>query len=320
MKTVFIGSGDIGIPSLEWLLGAGGVKVSAVVTQPDRPSGRGMAVRPSQIKQLALSRGIEVFQPRKIREPAAVAHIAGLQPDLLVVMAYGQILPQALLDLPQLGALNLHASLLPRHRGAAPVHAAILAGDQRTGITSMWMDAGLDTGDMLLRTAIDLAPDETAGSLHDRLASVAPRVLEESIRLIREGSAPRDRQDESLITYAPKLDRASGRIDWSLSAKEIERRVRGLHPWPGSSAELVLAGGRLLAVKIHRVAAMQGSAGTGCISDLLRVGCGGGGLLEILELQVPGGRIVGAADFLRGHAVSHFVTDQVLRQQQQAQQ
>jgi methionyl-tRNA formyltransferase len=319
VRVVYLGSGDIGVPSLEGLIAAPGIDLLCVVTQPDRAAGRGMSVRHSMTKQLALSHGVEVFQPPKIRETGAVSHIAALQPDLLVVMAYGQILPQALLDIPRLGALNLHASLLPRHRGAAPIHAAILAGDRTSGVTSMWMDAGLDTGDILLQREIGMSPAETAGSLHDRLARLAPEVLEESIRLIREGSAPHTKQDAMLATYAPKLDRAAGRIDWSQSAEQIARRVRALHPWPGCTADLVLVDGRTMPLKIHRASAADGSAPEGSIENGLRVGCAGGGLLEILELQAPGGRAMAAADFLRGHAASRFPTD-AIRQQEQAQQ
>ena len=319
MKVAYLGSGDIGVPSLEWLLGAHDIEVLAVVTQPDRAAGRGMTVRPSRVKELALSHGVQVLQPSKVRSPEAVAQIAALEPDLLVVMAYGQILPQSLLDVPRLGALNLHASLLPRHRGAAPVHAAILAGDRTTGITSMWMDAGLDTGDMLLRQEIEIGAGETAGSLHDRLAALAPGVLQESIRLIGEGEAPRIKQDEASATYAPKLDRTSGRIDWSQSADEIARRVRGLHPWPGSQADAVMADGRIMPLKIHRASAVAGSAKPGEVVDRLRVGCGGGGLLEILELQAPGGRAMPAADFLRGRSVVRFALNSA-QQQQQAEQ
>jgi methionyl-tRNA formyltransferase len=319
MRVVFLGSGDIGLPSLRWLLDAPSVDLLAVVTQPDRPAGRGMSVRVSRVKELAVSRGLEVLQPRKIRETESVARIAALQPDLLVVMAYGQILPQSLLDIPRLGALNLHASLLPRHRGAAPVHAAILSGDLMTGVTSMWMDAGLDTGDILLAREIAIAPEETAGSLHDRLAELAPAVLEESLTLINAGRAPRIKQDDASATYAPKLDRAYGRIDWSASAQEIARRVRGLHPWPGCTAELQLSGGRNIAVKIHHANAVDGAASPGEIHESLRVGCGGGGLLEILELQASGGRPMSAADFLRGHAVVRFAASPS-HQQQQAQQ
>ena len=317
MKIIYLGSGDIGVPSLEWLLGEPDIEVSAVVTQPDRAAGRGLSVRASRIKELAASRGVPIFQPSKVRAPEAVKHIAALEPDLLVVMAYGQILPQLLLDVPRLGALNLHASLLPRHRGAAPVHAAILSGDAKTGITSMWMDAGLDTGDMLLAREIVIAPDETAGSLHDRLAALAPEVLRESIRLIHEGAAPHIKQDERLATYAPKLDRGSGRIDWSRSAEEIALRVRAMHPWPGSQADLVLAGGQTLTAKIHRATAAQGSAAPGAIAGGLCVGCGGGGLLDILEVQLPGGRAMTAADFLRGHSVRAFDNGQQAQAQQQ---
>ena len=320
MKVVFIGSGDIGLPSLHWLLAEPSVELLAVVTQPDRAAGRGMSVRASRIKEMALSRDVDVFQPPRIREADSIARITAWKPDILVVMAYGQILPQSLLDIPRLGALNLHASLLPRHRGAAPVHAAILSGDRTTGITAMWMDAGLDTGDILLARAIEIAPEETAGSLHDRLAQLAPTVLGESISLIREGRAPRGKQDNASATYAPKLDRAYGRIDWSASAQEIARRVRGLHPWPGCTAELQLSGGRNITVKIHRANAVDGAASPGEIHESFRVGCGGGGLLEILELQAPGGRPMSAADFLHGHAVVCFTETLSRQQQEQAQQ
>lgn len=308
MNVVYLGSGDIGLPALRWLLDAPGVALRAVVTQPDRPSGRGLALKTSRIKELAASRRVEVFQPPKIRAPEAITHVAALEPDLLVVMAYGQILPQPLLDVPKLGALNLHASLLPRHRGAAPVHAAILAGDHMTGVTSMWMDAGLDTGDILLRREITIADDETAGSLHNRLGELAPDALRESVDLIRKGKAPRAKQDEALATYAPKLDRAFGRIDWSLSAGEIARRVRALEPWPGCSADVVLENGKILPVKIRRAAAMPGSSPAGDIAAGFVVGCGGGGQLSILQIQPAGGRVMTAEEFCRGHRASRFLT------------
>lgn len=317
MKVVYLGSGDIGLPSLRWLLDSPDIEVRAVVTQPDRASGRGLAVRRSRTKELAFSRGAEVFQPPKVRAPEAVARIASLEPDLLVVMAYGQILPQALLDVPRLGALNLHASLLPRHRGAAPVQAAILSGDRVSGISVMWMDAGLDTGDVLLQRELAVSPEETGGSLHDRLAELAPEALAAALPLIGEGRAPRLAQDESLATYAPKLDRTSGRIDWSMTAEDIARRVRAFHPWPGSSADLVLAGGRTVTAKIHRAVATSGTAAPGSVVGGLRVGCGGGGLLDILQLQLPGGRVMPAEEFLRGHPVRGFDPGQQAQAQQQ---
>lgn len=306
MRVVFLGSGDIGIPTLEWLAAAPDIELAAVVTQPDRPAGRGLQLTPCAIKEEAAARGLTVLQPPKIRAPEALKEIEALRPDLLVVMAYGQILPQELLDLPPCRALNLHASLLPRHRGAAPVHAALLAGDAESGITVMWMDAGLDTGDILLRRAIAIAPDETAGSLHDRLALLAPAALEEAVRLVREGHPPRFKQDGASATYAPKLDRQAGCIDWSAAAEEIARRVRAFHPWPGSSADIELADGRVFPVKVRRAEALSGSAAAGDILPGFHVGCGGGGLLCIAEIQAPGGRAMSGEDFQRGHRAVRF--------------
>lgn len=307
MKVVFLGSGDIGIPTLEWLWSAPGVELAGVVTQPDRPAGRGLQLTPCAIKEKALSRGLPPFQPTRIRAPEVLEEIAALRPDLLVVMAYGQILPQELLDVPKLGALNLHASLLPRHRGAAPVHAAVLSGDKESGITVMWMDAGLDTGDILLQHACAVGGADTAGSLHDRLAKMAPAALAEALESIRAGRAPHLKQDESLATYSPKLDRSSGKMDWQGSAEEISRRVRGLYPWPGCTAAFELVGGKCLAVKIHRAEAVEGSAPAGEVTGQFEVGCAGGGLLRLLELQPAGGRRLAAADFLRGYAVTRSV-------------
>ena len=317
---IYMGSGDIGLPSLRWLLDEKETDVLAVVTQPDRPAGRGMAVRHSHIKELALSRGVEVLQPQKVREAGAVALLSALSPDLLVVMAYGQILPQSLLDLPRLGAINLHASLLPRHRGAAPIHAALLAGDQVSGITAMWMNAGLDTGDILLQRECVVTAADTAETLHDRLASLAPEVLAASLMLVREGRAPRIQQDESSATYAPKMDRSLGRIDWRESAADIARRIRALHPWPGCSAEMIAEDGLRTTIKILRASAEEGTAAAGELRSGLAVGCGGGGLLRILELQAPGGKAMEAGAFLRGHRVRNFFVDAAAAQQQAAQQ
>jgi methionyl-tRNA formyltransferase len=309
MRVVFLGSGDIGIPTLEWLAAAPDIELAAVVTQPDRPAGRGLHLTPCAIKDKALSVGLAVLQPPKIRAPEALKEIEALRPDLLVVMAYGQILPQELLDLPQFGALNLHASLLPRHRGAAPVHAALLAGDQESGITVMWMDAGLDTGDILLRRTCAVESTDTAGALHDRLAELAPAALAEALELIRAGRAPHLMQEESLATYSPKLDRSSGKIDWTACAAEIARRIRGLHPWPGCTAEFELAGGKRLTAKIHRAVLVEGSAPAGAVVGPLEIGCGGGGVLRILELQPAGGKKLTAAEFSRGYNVVRAVAE-----------
>ena len=299
MKVVFLGTGDIGLPTLRWLIDAPGIDLVGVVAQPDRPAGRGLKLVPCAVKELALARGIRLLQPARVRTPEAVAQIAGLEPDLLVVMAYGQILSQELLDVPKLGALNLHASLLPRHRGAAPVHAAILAGDERTGITVMWMDAGLDTGDILLAKECAIAPEDTAGSLHDRLAELAPQPLAEALRLVAAGRAPREKQNDARSTYAPKLTRALGRIDWSKNAEDTVRNIRGLYPWPGCTAELELEGGKRLEIKIHRAAIFDGKPDP----SQLRLPCADGGVLELCEVQPAGGKRMGRDEFVRGYKV-----------------
>lgn len=299
MKVIFFGSGDIGLPTLQWLLGDPQTELCAVVTQPDRPAGRGLALKPSAIKETALSKSVTTLQPSRVRAEESVAMIAAYEPDLFVVMAYGQILPQTLLDVPKRGALNLHASLLPRHRGAAPVHAAVLSGDARSGITVMWMDAGLDTGDILLMQECELAADETAGSLHDRLADLAPLALAESLVLIREGRAQRFPQDKQQATYAPKLDRGVGKIDWSASAVEIERKIRGLSPWPGSSTQVELESGNGLDLKVHRASVVDGAPDPG----MLRFACGGGGVLHLQEIQAAGGRRMAAEEFCRGYKI-----------------
>jgi methionyl-tRNA formyltransferase len=301
MRIVYLGSGDIGLPAFEWLLASSEVQVAGVVTQPDRPAGRGLRVKPCSIKETALRHGLVPLQPARIRAADAVAQLTALQADLFVVMAYGQILPRQVLDLPRLGAINLHASLLPRHRGAAPVHAAVLAGDRASGITVMWMDEGLDTGDLLLRDECEIRGDDTAGSLHDRLAQLAPVALARAIRLIAEGSAPRVPQEESEATYSPKLDRTQGRLRWQGSAAELDRRIRGLHPWPGCTAVAELENGKRTDLKVHRAAVREGAAAPGELAGGLCVGCGGGGLIELREVQPAGGKKMSGDDFLRGY-------------------
>lgn len=299
MKVIFMGSGEIGLPVLLWLAAAPGIELVGVVTQPDRPSGRGLQVKPGPIKQLAAEHGIPTLQPARVRTPEALEQIAALHADVLVVMAYGQILPQQLLDIPPLGAINLHASLLPRHRGAAPVHAAVLAGDSKSGVTVMWMDVGLDTGDILLAKECAIEAGETAGSLHDKIAELAPMALSEALDLIRAGRAPRRKQDDASATYAPKLDRSLGRLDWSKGAGEIDRTVRGLYPWPGCTAAFELEGGRSIELKIHRAKVCDESAEP----SALRFPCTAGGVIELLEVQPAGGRRMSGAEFVRGNKV-----------------
>src|SRR6266403_3541749 len=233
MRIVFIGAGEIGVPTLQALLKSE-YAVVAVVTQPDKPVGRAQIIEPPPIKKALTWPKIPILQPARIKEHQAIEEIRSLEPDVIVVAAYGQILPRDVLDIPKVACLNLHASLLPRWRGAAPIQAAIAAGDSQTGITVMYMDEGLDTGDIMLARTIDIRRDESGGSLHDRLAQMAPDALLDSLGLIGSGSAPRIQQDNSLATYAPKLKREDGRIDWSEPAGVIEKKIRAFNPWPGA--------------------------------------------------------------------------------------
>ena len=301
MRVLFSGTGDIAIPVFSALLDHPDCEVVGLICQPDKPAGRGGVLTAPAIKAVALARGVPVHQPARIRHAGEL--IAGLAPDLMVVMAYGQILPQAILDLPRLGCINLHASLLPRHRGASPVQAAIDAGDARSGITVMQMNAGLDTGDMLHTEAIDLAPDETGGSLHDRLAALAPQALFAILPEIAAGSARRIRQDEALATHCGRLTRADGVLAWDRPAAALERRIRAWHPWPGTST--TLPGGGLLKVFPPVTASAES---TGCPlpgtilhagADGITVACGEGSL-TLREVQAEGRRRLPVAAFLPG--------------------
>ena len=307
MRIVFIGTGDVGLPALGWLLREH--EVLAVVAQPDKPAGRKQELTPPPTKRLALEHGVPVLQPRRIREPAAVAELAALQPDVIVVMAYGQILPKAILDLPRLACLNLHASLLPAYRGAAPIQAAILAGDRETGIAVMWMDEGLDTGDVLLMRTLRIRRRETGGTLHDRLAALAPEALVEAMELLARGTAPRLPQDAALATYAPKLSRESGVIDWHASAQEIDRKVRAMNPWPASSTLLPdpIRGGshKLKIFSVIQCRRASGEPGTVLRADKhgILVAAGEGAIL-LRDIQLEGKRRMSVHEFLPGHHVT----------------
>ncbi len=232
MRIVFIGTGEIGVPTLRALLDSEH-EVVALVTQPDKRVGREQSIEPPPIKKEIAKTRIPILQPARIKDQKATEEIRDFAPDVIVVVAYGQILPRAVLEIPRLACLNLHASLLPRWRGAAPIQPTIAAGDCETGITVMYMDEGLDTGDILLQRSVEILPNDTGGSLHDRLAQIAPEALLESLRLVAAGNAPRIAQDNARATYAPKLKREHGQIDWSESAEAIERKIRAYNPWPG---------------------------------------------------------------------------------------
>jgi methionyl-tRNA formyltransferase len=298
MRVVFIGTGDIGVPTLKALLNSEHDLVG-VVTQPDKPVGRAQEIEPAPIKKAVTAMKIPLLQPAKIKDLQAFEQIRALEPDIVVVMAYGQILPRDILEIPEIACLNLHASLLPRWRGAAPIQAAIAAGDRQTGVTVMYMDEGLDTGDILLQRILDIRPDETGGSLHDRLSEVAPDVLLESLKLLGEGVAPRIPQDNSIATYAPKLKRDDGKIDWSEPAEVIERRIRAFNPWPGTFMQL---GGQNLKIFSATLADLSGKPGEILRNDTALIIAAGSGALSLLDVQLEGKRRMSAAEFLRGHA------------------
>ena len=321
MRIVFIGTGEIGLPTLEALLKSEH-DVIGVVTQPDKPAGREQRIEPPPIKKAVTSGApnaspartsralaLPILQPLRIKDQQAIEDIAVFKPDVIVVMAYGQILPRDILNIPKVACLNLHASLLPRWRGAAPIQAAIAGGDPETGITVMYMDEGLDTGDILLQHRIDIRSNDTGGSLHERLAQIAPDALRHSLRLFGEGSAPRIPQDNSLATYAPKLKREDGRIDWSEPAQTIERKIRAFNPWPGAFMELApllldsgAAGGRNLKVFSASVVDLSGEPGEILRSEDELVIAASKGALSLSEVQLEGKRPMRASEFLRGHA------------------
>ncbi|MCL7461401.1 methionyl-tRNA formyltransferase [Pseudomonas sp. NW5] len=308
LRIVFAGTPEFAARHLEALLEAGLTPV-AVYTQPDRPAGRGQKLMASPVKQLAVAHGIPVLQPATLRDAAAQAELAALAPDLLVVVAYGLILPQVVLDIPHLGCINSHASLLPRWRGAAPIQRAVEAGDAESGVTVMQMEAGLDTGPMLLKVSTPISAEDTGGSLHDRLAALGAAAVVEAIPLLVAGTLKGERQDEALATYAHKLNKDEARLDWSHPAEELERRVRAFTPWPICHTTL---GGAALKVYAAEVTDGQGAPGKilDASRDGLTVACGSGAL-RLTRLQLPGGKPLGFSDLYNSRR-EQFAPGQVL--------
>jgi len=302
MRVIFIGTGDIALPAFRWLLDAPGIEVAALVTQPDKPVGRHQELQAPAIKRLALERGVRVLQPLRLRAPESVAEVQALDADLIVVMAYGQILPKGVLDAAKLACLNLHASLLPRWRGAAPIQAAIESGDEKTGITVMYMAEGLDTGDILLMRETAIAPDDTGGVLHDRLAELAPLALAAAITLLREGRASRTPQPAEGVTHVGKLTREHGHIDFSAGREAVERKVRAMNPWPAASTSI--SGKRLKIFAATSLAEAVSAPGVVHATDEgLLIGTGDGSVL-VTELQLEGKKRMSAREFLRGHPIT----------------
>lgn len=297
MRVVFAGTPEFAVPTLDALLSAG-EDVAGVYTQPDRPAGRGRRSRPSPVKRRAQAAGLPVFQPESLGNESERARLTDLAPDVVVVVAYGLLLPPAILEVPRLGCINVHASLLPRWRGAAPVHRAILAGDRETGVSIMQMTEGLDTGPVLHRRAIPIRETDTAGELHDRLAELGARALVDTLPRLAAGTATPEAQDDARASHAAKLSKAEARIDWSSPADEIARRVRAFNPWPVCQSEW---NGET--VRIWEAEALPDPSPdpAGTVVD---AGPGGidvaakDGTVRIRRLQLPGKRPVSAADFL----------------------
>jgi methionyl-tRNA formyltransferase len=301
MDLVFFGTGDIALPTLRHLLVHPRHKLRAVITQPDKPAGRQLILTPPETKKLALEHGVPVHQPERIR--SFLPELAAIPADVYVVMAYGQILPKALLEMPRVACINLHASLLPRHRGAAPIQAAILAGEAESGITVMYIDVGLDSGDILLEKRLPLDPQETGGTLHDKLALLGPDALEEALTVLEAGHAPRLPQDHASATHQGKLTRESGILDWSQPAVDLERRIRAFDPWPGTATRM--PNGKVLKV-FPPVEILPTSGEPGSVlsagADGLVIACGSGAL-RLGQVQAEGKKRMAARDYLSGNSL-----------------
>jgi methionyl-tRNA formyltransferase len=297
MRCVFLGTPAFAVPALEALVAAGHDIVS-VVTQPDRPRGRGQQLSTSPVKETALRHALAVYQPERIRRPEAIAELAALAPDVMIVVGYGQIIPQAAIDIPPHGIINLHASLLPKYRGAGPVQWSIANGETRTGVTTMRIDAGLDTGDMLLKAETDIGPDESAVELGARLADMGAALLVETLEKIAS-IVPR-KQDGAQATYAPLLKKEDGAIDWREPARTIHNRVRGLQPWPGAYTRFR---GRQLHIWKARVGAQEpGAPGSLRLYPLRAVA--GEGALELIEVQLEGRQRMAGETFANGQRIT----------------
>ena len=298
MRVVFMGTPDIAATCLKKIL-ADGFDVVGVYTQPDRPKGRHMKLVASPVKEVAAVAGIPVFQPEHFREEETVTELRELKPDICAVVAYGRILPQKVLDVPPLGCINIHASLLPKYRGSAPYQWAVLDGLAQTGVTAMYLCREMDAGDIIDVSKTPIGENETAGELLDRLAVLGAELLSKTLRRFEGGKVPAVPQNEAEVSYAPMLDKSICPIDWAKTAQQVHNHVRGLHPWPVATMEL-----QGKTVKVHATRVVEGSGRPGEILGLtktgLRIACGEGAV-EILSLQAEGGKRMAAPDYFRGH-------------------
>ena len=286
MKVIFMGTPDFSVGTLEALIEAGH-EVALVVTQPDKPKGRGGKMQYTPVKEVAVAHNIPVYQPKRIREPECIEELRKYNADIMVVIAFGQILPKEILEMTPYGCVNVHASLLPSYRGAAPIQWAVINGEKVSGVTTMQMNEGLDTGDMLLKVEIPLDEKETGGSLHDKLAEAGARLCVETLDALKAGTVTPEKQGDSPTAYAKMLDKHMGKIDWKMSAKEIERLIRGLNPWPSAYTRW-----------------NENDKAAGTVVEVAKDGFfvqTGDGLLKITALQIPGKKRMDAAAFLRGY-------------------
>lgn len=305
MKAIFMGTPDFAVPCLAALCEV--AEVTAVITQPDKPKGRGKQMQPTPVKVEAMARNIPVYQPEKVKTPEFTAKLKEMAPDIIIVVAFGQILSQEILDIPKYGCVNVHASLLPRYRGAAPIHWSIINGEKETGVTTMYMNAGLDTGDMLLKSHVDITPDMTTGELHDILMAQGSELLKETVHQIEAGTIKREVQDDSLSNYAKMLNKETGHIDWSWSAERLHNLIRGLNSYPVAWSTLK---DKTYKIWLSRVAESGkynvGNAEAGQVVAVDKKGFAvatGDGVLEIIEIQPPSKKKMSGGDFVRGHGV-----------------
>ena len=303
MRIVFMGTPDFAAASLRKLLDES-FEVVGVFTQPDKPRGRGMMLQPSPVKEIALEAGLPVYQPEKMRDGTALRQLSALRPDILVVVAYGRILPDDMLALPRFGAINVHGSLLPKYRGAAPIQAAVLNGDTITGVTTMYLAHDMDAGDVIFSEQTEIGEFETSGELFDRLKEMGASLLVKTLRAIEDGNAPRSPQDHSRASYVKMLDKSACPIDWDRAPRQIVKQICGLQPWPVATMELEGETCRVFAAEYtdHKTALAPGKVVSAGKAGL-EIACAGGETLLITEMQAPGKKRMKAADYLRGHSV-----------------
>lgn len=301
MRTVFLGTPGFAVPTLQAMLAAGHT-VEAVYTQPDRPKGRGQELAMSAVKLAALEAGLQVKQPLKVRAPEVVAELQAMAPEVMVVVGYGQLIPQSILDIPPHGIINVHGSLLPKYRGAGPIQWAIANGETESGVTTMRINAGLDTGDMLLKSTLPIGPEENAVEYGDRLALAGADLLVKTLAGLVDGTVVPETQNDAEATYAPILKKSDGLVDWHWPAAKIHNRTRGFYAWPGCSAKF-----RGQAIRLWKTRLAEGSGAPGSIlatKGALRVACGENTALDLLELQAEGRKRVSGADFCNGMRVA----------------